>query len=54
MEIHKKINTKGYYEQEQAYLFSELYQGSAKKLNRYEFGKWKEFKNNLFRGKFEK
>jgi len=53
IKLQSKINTSGYYEQEKAYLFSALY-NNRHKLNKNTIGMYKQFENELKRGKYNR
>lgn len=46
--LHKSINTKGTYEQENAFLFAGLY-NTGHRLSKRERGYWKQVENHLKR-----
>jgi len=54
LQLHKKINAKGYREQERGYLFGGLYSGDVKKVTKRFKGSAREFDNQLKVGKHER
>lgn len=50
-QLHTRINTRGYYEQERGYLFGGLYPNAEKKVTRRFAGLYRQFDNHMSRSK---